>query len=445
MVIKRDIEEQLLAWKNAPQRKPLLLQGARQIGKTWVMEHFGKTHYRHCVKFDFDRMPELRDVFKITKQPERLLKELSAYCEAPLLPEETLIIFDEIQECEEALNSLKYFCEEAPEYHIMAAGSLLGVAVRHRSMTVPVGKVRMMRMYPMTFREYLHAADESTFNHIDRLEEIGHLPAIILNKLLLEYKRYQICGGMPEAVVAMLSDAGMAAVEETLHDILDLYELDFSKYADPVEIPRIRAVWHSLPAQLSKENRKFIYRVVREGARAKDYEDALLWLKDAGMIYQVQHVSKPGLPLSGYAESNIFKAYACDCGLLRCMARVGSDVIMNGNAGFTEFKGALAENMVLQTLVTEQEMAFPYYWTSGNSAEVEFVVQYKDEVIPMEVKSEKNISGRSLSVYNDKYRPAHRVRFSTQNLQWNGNLLSVPLPLAGWLPQLLAMTDFFPK
>ena len=441
MIINRQIEQTFLAWKNSKNRKPLLLQGARQIGKTWTMEHFGRTNYRYCVRFDFDRMPELRDVFKNTKQPDRLLKELAAYSSAPLLPEETLIIFDEIQECEETLNSLKYFFEDAPQYHIMAAGSLLGVAVRRKSMTVPVGKVKMVRMYPLTFVEYLQAADESLFHYIDELQGITHLPTIILNKLLLEYRRYQICGGMPEAVVAMLSDEGMSAVDDILQDILDLYELDFSKYAVPNEIPRIRALWHSLPAQLSKENRKFIYRVIREGARSKDYEDALWWLKDAGLIHQVPCISKPGLPLSAYADSSSFKAYACDCGLLRRLARVGSDVIMNGNIGYTEFKGAMAENMVLQTLVAMSEFEFPYYWTSGNTAEVEFVVQYHDEIIPIEVKAERNLGGRSLSVYTDRYTPAHRIRFSTKNLQQDGNLLNIPSPLAGWLPKFLSLMN----
>lgn len=439
MTIKRDIEGQLVEWKNDRNRKPLLLQGARQIGKTWVMKHFGKEHYRHCALFDFDRMPELEGVFKSTKQPERLLKELSAYSSVPLLPNDTLIIFDEIQECEEALNSLKYFYEEAPEYHVMAAGSLLGVAVRHRSMTVPVGKVRMMHMYPISFAEYLRVADNEVYSFIDNLQEIGHLPALILNKLLVEYRRYQICGGMPEATVALLSNSGMSEVDDILQDILDLYELDFSKYAAPMEIPRIRAIWHSLPAQLSKENRKFVYRVVRDGARSKDYEDALQWLKDAGMIYQIQNICKPGIPLSAYSESNYFKVYACDCGLLRRMARVGSDVIMNSNSGYTEFKGAMAENVVLQSLVAIKGMDVPFYWTSGNTAEVEFVIQQNDEIIPIEVKADRNISGRSLTVYDNKYQPKHRIRFSTNNLQSNGNLLSMPTPMVGWLGRFLAM------
>jgi len=437
MKIKREIEDHLLAWKQSKNRKPLLLQGARQIGKTWMMEQFGKDHYEYCVKFDFDRHPEYKDAFLASKEPERVLKELAIYSEVPLLPEKTLIIFDEIQECEEALNSLKYFYEDAPQYHIMAAGSLLGVAVKKRKMSVPVGKVKLMRMYPITFREFLQASDPKTYEYIDTLQTAEHLPTIVLNKLLLEYKCYQVCGGMPEAVVAMLDNQGMHAVDEVLQGILDLYELDFAKYAEPVEIPRIRAIWHSLPSQLSKENRKFIYKVIRSGARSKDYEDALLWLKDAGMIYQIFNISKPGIPLSGYAEPDAFKVYACDCGLLRRLANVNADTIINGNAGFTEFKGALAENVVLQSLVTNADAEMPYYWTSGNTAEVEFVIQHQSEIIPIEVKAEGNVGGKSLTVYDQHYHPKHRVRCSSNNLQRNGNLLSLPSPMACWLLKFL--------
>ena len=295
MQVKRNIIEVFRQWKEAADRKPILLKGARQIGKTWAIETFGKESFEYCVKFDFDRQPELKSVFAVTKSPSRLIKELSLYCEHPIIPGKTLMFFDEIQECEEALNSLKYFCEEAPEYHIIAAGSLLGVAVKRRKMTVPVGKVHVMKMYPITFREFLRASDPKTCQYIDELNEIQLLPDIILNKLRTEYRRYQVCGGMPEAVVALLDNKGIGAVETVLQDILDLYELDFSKYAEAREIPRIRAIWHSLPAQLSKENRKFIYRVIKSGARSKDYEDALMWLEDAGMIYRIYNISKPGI------------------------------------------------------------------------------------------------------------------------------------------------------
>lgn len=437
MQVKRDIIEEFKQWKDMPGRKPILLKGARQIGKTWAMETFGEECFEYCVKFDFDRQPELKSVFEITKSPGRLIKELSLYCDHPIVPGKTLMIFDEIQECEEALNSLKYFCEEAPEYHIIAAGSLLGVAVKRRKMTVPVGKVHVMKMYPITFKEFLRASDLKTFQYVDGLDEIRHLPEIILNKLRTEYRRYQVCGGMPEAVVALLEDKGMGAVEAVLQDILDLYELDFSKYAEAREIPRIHAIWHSLPAQLSKENRKFIYRVIKSGARSKDYEDALMWLEDAGMIYRVYNISKPGIPLSAYMENDAFKVYACDCGLLRRLARLPATIVTDPIANYTEFKGAMAENAVLQSVMPMMDGQAPCYWTSSATAEVEYVLQWGEYIIPVEVKAEENIGGNSLSVYNNKYTPKYRIRFSMLNLQFNGGLLSAPSPLAEWIDKLL--------
>ncbi|MDE6377487.1 MAG: ATP-binding protein, partial [Duncaniella sp.] len=358
------------------------------------------------------------------------------YVTDPIIPGETLIIFDEIQECEEALNSLKYFCEDAPQYHLMAAGSLLGVAVKKRRMTVPVGKVDVMRMYPISFREFLAASDPSTFGYVDSLTQLTSLPLIILDKLSTEYRRYQVCGGMPEAVVSLLENKGIAQVDNTLQSILDLYELDFAKYAEPREIPRIHAIWHSLPAQLSKENRKFIYNVIRSGARSKDYEDALMWLEDAGMIYRVYSISKPGMPLSAYRENDAFKVYACDCGLLRRLARLPASIIADPVANYTEFKGAMAENTVLQNMLPIMDGDIPCYWASGATAEVEFIIQWNTDIIPIEVKAEGNISGSSLSVYNKKYNPHYRVRFSMLNIRYNGGLLSCPSPLAAWFDSI---------
>jgi len=438
MRIERDIIGQFKQWKDSLDRKPILLKGARQIGKTWAMETFGKECFDYCVKFDFDRQSELKSVFQVTKSPERLVKELSLYCEQPIVSGKTLMIFDEIQECEEALNSLKYFCEDAPRYHIIAAGSLLGVAVKRRKMTVPVGKVKVMKMYPITFREFLRASDEKTYEYVESLKGIIHLPEIILNKLRTEYRRYQVSGGMPEAVVALLEDRGIGEVESTLNDILDLYELDFAKYAESREIPRIHTIWHSLPAQLSKENRKFIYKVIKSGARSMDYEDALMWLEDAGMIYRVFSISKPGMPLSAYEETDAFKVYACDCGLLRRLAQLPATVVTDPIANYTEFKGAMAENAVLQSLMPLMDNRTLCYWTSAGKAEVEFVLQWGEDIVPVEVKADDNISGNSLSEYNKKYSPRYRIRFSMLNLQYNGSLLSSPSPLAGWLDKLFS-------
>lgn len=443
MRIERDIINHFKAWKDTPNRKPILLKGARQIGKTWAMETFGQECFKYCVKFDFDRQPELKSVFQTTKDPIRLIKELTLYQEQPIIAGETLMIFDEIQECEEALNSLKYFCEEAPQYHIIAAGSLLGVAVKKRKMTVPVGKVSIINMFPVTFKEFLRASDTRTYEYIEALDEIHHLPEIILNKLRTEYRRYQVSGGMPEAVVALLENQGVGAIESSLQDILDLYELDFSKYAEPREIPRIHAIWHSLPAQLSKENRKFIYKVIKSGARSKDYEGALMWLEDAGMIYRVFNISKPGMPLSAYEETDAFKVYSCDCGLLRRLAHLPATVVTDPIANYTEFKGAMAENAVLQSIMPLMDNQTPYYWTSPGTAEVEFVIQWNNEIIPIEVKAEENISGNSLSVYAKKYSPRYRMRFSMLNLQYNNGLLSSPSPLAGWIGKWMSMIKPF--
>ena len=432
MKIERDIIQTFKKWKEASERKPILLKGARQIGKTWAMEAFGEECFDYCVRFDFDRQPELKSVFLKTKNPNRIIKELSLYCEKPLMAGRTLIIFDEIQECEEALNSLKYFREDAPNYHIIAAGSLLGVAVKKRNMTVPVGNVRVLKMYPISFKEFLRASDKRTFEYIEALDTIERLPEIILNKLRVEYRRYLVSGGMPEAVVALLEDKGMTTVEATLQDILDLYELDFAKYAGAREIPRIHAIWHSLPSQLSKENRKFIYKVIKTGARSKDYEDALMWLEDAGMIYRINSISKPGMPLAAYEEPDAFKLYASDCGLLRKLANLSATVVTDPTANYTEFKGDMAENAVLQSLLPHYE-GLPYYWSSEGKAEVEFVIQWETEIIPIEVKAENCISGRSIVVYNDRFKPKHRIRFSFLNLQYNCGMLACPSPLAEWI------------
>lgn len=437
MRISRDIISTFKEWKDAPMRKPILLQGARQIGKTWAMETFGKESFEYCAKFDFDRQEELKSVFQNTKMPERIIKELALFCDVPIIAGKTLIIFDEIQECEEALNCLKYFCEDAPEYHIMAAGSLLGVAVKKRRMTVPVGKVRVIRMYPLSFKEFLRASDIRTYEYIEQLTAIEKLPEIILNKLKLEYRRYLVCGGMPDAACAMLENQGMENVDAILQDILDLYELDFAKYAEPREIPRIHAIWHSLPSQLAKENRKFVYKVVKPGARAKDYEDALLWLEDAGMIYRINNITRPLFPLSAYEDLSAFKLYACDCGLLRRLAKLPSSIIVSPTANYTEFKGAMAENAILQSLMPILRREVPFYWSPDSRAEIEFVIQWNDEIIPIEVKAENCVSGRSLSVYKEKYAPKHRIRFSFLNLQYNCGMLSCPSPMADWLPSLL--------
>ena len=437
MKICRDIIERLKKWKDSENRKPILLKGARQTGKTWIMSEFGQECFEYVAEFNFDKTEELNSIFEKTKDINRILKELMLFTEVPIEAGKTLIIFDEIQMCEGALNSLKYFCEDAPQYHVIAAGSLLGVAIRRKKMSVPVGKVQILKMFPVTFKEFLLASDERTSQYVDTLNSLEALPEIILNKLELEYKRYLICGGMPEAVTALLENKGMQAVEDTLQNLLDLYTLDFSKYASPVDIPRIDSLWSSLPSQLAKENRKFIYRIVKTGARAREYEDALLWLEEAGLIYRIFNVSKPGLPLSAYQDLSAFKVYACDCGLLRRLAKLSPEVILSGNYSYTEFKGALTENAILQSLVSGNNDVMPYYWSSENRAEVDFVLQFPTMVVPVEVKSDTRISGKSLSVYTNKFNPPFRIRFSMNNLKENDGLLSCPIPLTDWLYKII--------
>lgn len=436
MKIHRTIIEYLKQWKDSDDRKPILLRGARQIGKTWIMHEFGSECFQYIAEFNFDRVEELSSVFEKTKDVNRILKELALFTDVPIEPNKTLIVFDEIQMCEGALNSLKYFCEDAPQYHVIAAGSLLGVAIRKKQMSVPVGKVQILKIYPVTFREFLLASDARTCQYLDQQLELGVLPEIIFNKLELEYKRYLVCGGMPEAVTALLENKGIQTVENVLQNILDLYTLDFSKYASATDIPRINNLWSSLPSQLAKENRKFVYKVVRTGARAREYEDALLWLEESGLIYRIFNVTKPGLPLSAYQDLSAFKVYACDCGLLRRLAKLPPDVILSGHSGYTEFKGALIENAILQSLIPQYD-AMPYYWSSDNKAEVDFVLQSQTDIIPIEVKSDTRISGKSLSVYTNKFQPSYRIRFSMNNLKENNGLLSCPIPLADWLQKIV--------
>lgn len=441
MKIYRDIIGQLKDWKDSEERKPILLKGARQTGKTWVMKEFGRECFDYVAEFNFDKTEELASVFDKTKDVSRILKELTLFADVPIMAGKTLLIFDEIQACEGALNSLKYFCEDAPQYHVIAAGSLLGVAIKRKRMSVPVGKVKILRMYPITFREFLHTSDCKTYDYVEHIEQMEPLPEIVMSRLEVEYRRYLVCGGMPEAVVALLENKGMQAVEDVLQNILDLYTFDFSKYANPIDIPRINNLWNSLPSQLAKENRKFIYKTIKSGARAREYEDALLWLEEAGLIYRIFNVSKPGIPLSAYQDLSAFKVYACDCGLLRRLAKLSPEVILSGNTGYIEFKGALAENAVLEALLPQSD-AMPFYWSSENRAEVDFILQLAAEVIPIEIKAENRISGKSLSVYTSKFNPSLRIRYSMNNLKENNGLLSLPLFLADWTYKILKKSCF---
>lgn len=435
MEIKRDILQQLREWKQRTGRKPLIIRGARQIGKTWVMHKFGSECFDNVAYFNFDASEELCHEFENTKDPHRLLDVLRLYTDCPIEPERTLVIFDEIQQSNKALNSLKYFCEETPEYCVVAAGSLLGVSLS-KGDSFPVGKVDFLDMHPVSFREFLRADSPDIYGYLENLSEITPLPEIVRGKAFESYRRYQVCGGMPAAVSSMLEKCGIHEVENIQKSILTAYALDFAKHAPTKDIPRIAAVWNSIPSQLAKENRKFLYKMVKTGARAREYEDALLWLEHAGLVHRVFCSSKPGLPLSAYDDLSAFKLYLSDAGLLRIMAQLPSELLQDDNSLYVEFKGAMAENMVLQSLVAQFDVK-PRYWTSDGTAEVDFILQTGLEVLPIEVKSGVSIRGKSLGVYMNKYAPKYAVRYSMNNLKLDGNLLNIPLYLADWTKKLL--------
>lgn len=437
MEIKREVMDALLEWKQRPERKPLIIQGARQIGKTWIMQKFGEEHFEYVAYFNFDASDELCREFENTKNPERLIDILRLYTQYPIEPGRTLIVFDEIQQSNRALNSLKYFCEKAPEYHIIAAGSLLGVSLSQGD-SFPVGKVEFLRMFPVSFREFLQSDAPQMYEYIENMSEIAPLPEIVMGRVGEAYRRYMVCGGMPAAAKAMLEKNSVQEIENIQKYILTAYALDFSKHAPGKDIPRIAAVWNSIPSQLSKENRKFVYKLVKPGARAREYEDALLWLEHAGMIYRVFCSSKPGLPLCAYDDLSAFKIYMCDSGLLRAMSHLPIEVFWSENVLYKEFKGALAENMVLQALVNQFDVQ-PRYWTSDATAEVDFLLQKDASIIPVEVKSGTRTGGKSLGIYIDRFNSNLALRFSMNNLKRDGAIINIPLFLADWTDKLLGL------
>ena len=439
MELWREIMSKLEQWKASERRKPLIIQGARQIGKTWIMQKFGATHYEHVAYFNFDSSEELCREFERTKEPSRLLGILQLYAGVPIEPGRTLLIFDEIQQSNKALNSLKYFCEQAPEYHIVAAGSLLGVSLS-RGDSFPVGKVDFLRMYPLTFREFLRADSRPVYDYIESLTTADEpLPEIAMGKATEAFRRYLVCGGMPAAAAAMLAGEGVTAVTAIQKDVLTAYTLDFAKHAPPTSIPRVAAIWQSLPSQLSRENRKFLYRLVKPGARAREYEDALLWLEHAGLIYRIFCVTKPGLPITAYDNLSAFKIYACDVGLLRAMSGLPVEALWTHTPLYKEFKGALAENVVLQSLASQFD-PLPRYWTSSGTAEVDFLLQHGIDLSPVEVKAGESLNGKSLAVYTKNFAPQLAIRFSMRNLKKDGIVLNLPLFMADWTKKLCEQT-----
>ena len=421
----RTVMEQLQKWKAKKHRKPLVIRGARQVGKTWLMKAFGAAEYESVVYINFDNNERMRNLFEGSLAVERLVTGLELYAGHKIDPVNTLLIFDEVQEVPTALTSLKYFNEDAPQYQIICAGSLLGVAL-HQGTSFPVGKVEFLDLYPLSFSEFLMAMGKDRY--VELLNQGDFDMATMFKQDYSDLlKQYYYVGGMPEVVQAFVDNHDFNEVREIQQRILAAYEQDFSKHAPNETVPRIRMLWNSIPAQLAKENRKFIYGLIKEGARAKEYELAMLWLTDCGLVHKIHRVSAHSLPLKAYEDLKAFKLFLLDVGLLSCMVGLRQDVLLDGNELFKEFKGALTEQYVLQQLETIKGLNI-YYWTADRgTAEVDFVIDNGKDVIPVEVKAEVNLQAKSLKVYREKFQPQLSIRTSMADYKKEDWLLNLPL------------------
>ena len=433
--------EKLVKWKNSPYRKPLIVKGVRQVGKTWLLKEFGKRFYENTAYFNFDENPDYKQFFSITKNVERILQNLILASGQKIEAEKTLIVFDEVQDCPEVLNALKYFCENAPLYHVACAGSLLGTALAKPS-SFPVGKVDFLQVDPMTFQEFLLAnGDANLVAYLDSVDTIEPLPDAFFNPLCEKLKMYYITGGMPEPVRLWTEAKDVEVMQASLANIIDAYERDFAKHPNIKEFPRLSLIWHSLPSQLARENKKFLYKAVKEGARAREYEDALQWLVEARLIHKIYRSTKPGLPMSAYDDLSAFKIYLVDVGILRRLAKLAPSAFGEGNRLFVEFKGALTENYVLQTLITQFEV-MPRYWSKNNPPyEVDFLIQRENDIFPIEVKAETNVVGKSLRKFKELFGDTVklRVRFSLNNLKLDDDVLNIPLFMADQTDKLIGL------
>ena len=422
--MERNLFIKLEQWKNKKKRKPLIIQGARQVGKTWIMKEFGARYYKDTIYINFDNNEIMKKVFEIDFDIARIISSIKIEYGKSFAPEDTLIIFDEIQEAPKALASLKYFYENAPQYAIMAAGSLLGVAL-HQGTSFPVGKVDFMHLYPLNFYEFICAMGDS---QLAQLLESGDYE--MMNAFSTKYtellKKYYYIGGMPEVVQTFIDTDDFYEVREVQKNLLKYYEEDFSKHAPKEVVPRIMMVWNSIPSQLAKENRKFIYGCMREGARAKDFELAIQWLEDAGLIIRSYRITKPDIPLIAYMEMNSFKMFTLDVGLLGAKANIHAKVLLDGCRIFEEFKGALTEQFVAQQLKASDRELY-YYSTENSSGEIDFVIQQEMLCVPIEVKAEENLRARSLRAFCDKYKPEIAIRSSMSNYREQDWMVNVPL------------------
>ena len=421
----RTAMDALLQWKEKINRKPLIIMGARQVGKTWLMKVFGKTHYEKTAYISFYNNKRMDDVFQADFDIKRILMNLNIESGVTITPGDTLIILDEIQDSPKVLESLKYFCEEAPQYHVVAAGSLLGVTI-HEGVSYPVGKVDLLDLYPLNFREFLYAMDEQSL--ADALATKDY--ALIDNfseKYLFWLKNYYYVGGMPAVVDEFRQNRDYAEVRQIQNDIVRQYEGDFGKHVDARTLPRIRLVWDSVPLQLAKENKKFFFGQIKKGARSSEYEIAIQWLVDCGLIYKVNRVNEPNMPLKAYKSMNAYKLFVLDVGLLGAMSELEAESILEGNDIFIEFKGALTEQYVLQQLISDTRYNPYYFGTEKATFEQDFLIQKGKDIVPIEVKAGENIRSQSLKAYCDKYKPNKAVRFSTLKYMDQGWMENIPL------------------
>ena len=422
--MQRTAMKKLKEWKTKRNRKPLILKGARQVGKTWLMKQFGADCFKSVAYVNFDSDIRMRQIFEDDYDISRILRMFNIETGVKIQPEETLIIFDEVQEAPKAISSLKYFCENAPEYAVIAAGSLLGVAI-HEGVSFPVGKVETMEIHPMSYHEFLLAMGEESLAEL--LEEKAYtIIRTFADRYIHWLKLYYYIGGMPEAVNDYAENGDITSVREIQKQILELYEQDFSKHTSDTELARLRMVWNSVPLQLAKENKKFFFGHLKQGARAKDFELAIEWLLDCGLIGKVYRVEKPAVPLKAYIDFSAFKIYLLDVGLLGAMSDLDARTILEGNQLFTEFKGALTEQYVYQQIIAETEYT-PYYFSANSHTEIDFLIQKEGNVAPVEIKAEENVKAKSLQAYCKKYQPPYAVRTSMTDYREEDWMVNLPL------------------
>ena len=417
--------EKLYKWKNSKRRKPLIIEGARQVGKTWLMKEFGKQAYADTVYINFDSNSRMADLFSADLDTDRLIMGLELYAGRKINPENTLLIFDEVQEVPRALASLKYFYENAPQYHIICAGSLLGIAL-HQGTSFPVGKVDFLKLYPLSFSEFLMATGNERFAELLKNQDYEMITSF-KQTYIDALKHYYFVGGMPEAVQSFAESKDFNEVRAIQKRILAAYEQDFSKHAPNEIVPKIRMLWNSIPSQLARENKKFIYGLVREGGRAREYETAIMWLSDCGLVHKVSRVNAAGIPLKAYEDLKAFKLFIVDVGLLGCMTGLRQRTLLDGDDLFVEFKGALTEQYVCQQLKTIEDLGIYYYTNDRGSCEIDFVVDTGEQIVPIEVKAETNLRAKSLKTYRERFEPELSVRTSMADYKKEDWLLNLPL------------------